>query len=183
MHCCCCCCCSWSCCRWSLGHDLAAKKQCPLSVDPGMVKKPAPGKRAGARGFAGRARGPSAPGVRGNGRVMHRRPRRWTPTAFPGGSSPATGRKSHKKAKTFKVIIGSISCLCLEACDCRAFAARVTNRHGHWACWTSACWMSMGGKNCFKHTASISVEHVVEMTAKRRLFQVCLLYTSPSPRD
>ena len=112
MHCCCCCCCcccSWSCCRWSLGHDLAAKKQCPLSVDPGMVKKPAPGNRAGARGFAGRARGPSAPGVRANGRVMHRRPRRWTPTAFPGGSSPATGRKSHKKAKKFKVIIGSIS--------------------------------------------------------------------------
>ena len=74
-----------------------------------MVKKPAPGERAGARGFAGRARGPSAPGVRGNGRVMHRRPRRWTPTAFPGESSPATGRKSHKKAKKFKVIIGSMS--------------------------------------------------------------------------
>ena len=48
---------------WSLGHDLAGKKQCPLSVDPGMVKKPAPGNRAGVRGFAGRARGPSAPGV------------------------------------------------------------------------------------------------------------------------
>ena len=35
---------------------------CPLSVDPGMVKKPAPENRAGARGFAGQARGPSAPG-------------------------------------------------------------------------------------------------------------------------
>ena len=109
VHCCCCCCCGWFCCRCSLGHDLAAKKQCPLSVDPGMVKKPAPGNRAGARGFAGRARGPSAPGVRGNGRVMHRRPRRWTPTAFPGGSSPATARKSHKKAKKFKILIGSTS--------------------------------------------------------------------------
>ena len=118
MHCCCCCCCSWSCCRWSLGHDLAAKKQCPLSVDPGMVNKPAPGNRAGARGFAGRARGPSAPGVRANGRVMHRRPRRWTPTPFPGGSSPATGRKSHKKAKKFKVIIGSTGWFRLNAKNC-----------------------------------------------------------------
>ena len=44
---------------------------------------------------------------------MHRRPRRWTPTAFPGGSSPATGPKSHKKAKKFKVIIGSIPSVCL----------------------------------------------------------------------
>ena len=34
---------------------------------------------------------------------------------------------------------------CLEACEDRAFVARMTNRHGHWACWTSACWMSMGG--------------------------------------
>ena len=58
--------------------------------------------------------------------------------------------------------------VCLEACGCRAFVAinRMTNRHGHWVCWTCACWMSMGGKN----TASSSVEHVVEVTVKRRLF-------------
>ena len=41
--------------------------------------------------------------------------------------------------------------VCLEACDNRAFVARMTNRHGHWMCWTtaacSACWMLMGGKN------------------------------------
>ena len=61
----------------------------------------------------------------------------------------------------------------LEACDYRAFVARMTNRHGHWVGWTSACWMSMGGKN----TASTSVEHVVEVTAKRRLF----LVTSGTP--
>ena len=36
---------------------------------------------------------------------------------------------------------------CLEACDYRAFVASMTNRHGHWVCWTSAYWMSMGVKN------------------------------------
>ena len=45
-----------------------------------------------------------------------------------------------------------------------------------WVCWTSASLMSMGGENtatsCFK-----SVEHVVEVTAKRRLF----LVTSVTP--
>ena len=40
----------------------------------------------------------------------------------------------------------------LEACDDRAVVSRMTNRHGHWV-----CWMSMGGKNSFKHTASSSM--------------------------
>ena len=39
--------------------------------------------------------------------------------------------------------------VCLEACDYRAFACRMTNRHGLWV-----CWMSMGGKSSFKHTHS-----------------------------
>ena len=62
---------------------------------------------------------------------------------------------------------------CLDACDHRAFVSSMTHRHGHWVCWTSACWMSMGGKN----TASSSVEHKVEVTVKRRLF----LVTSVTP--
>ena len=57
---------------------------------------------------------------------------------------------------------------CLEACDYRAFVPRMTNRHGHWVCWTSACWMSMGRKN----TESSSVEHAV---------QVLFLVTSVTP--
>ena len=28
--------------------------------------------------------------------------------------------------------------VCLEACDCTAFVARMTYRHGHWVCWISA---------------------------------------------
>ena len=161
MHCCCCCCCSWSCCRLSLGHDLAAKKQCPLSVDPGMVTKPAPGNRAGARGFAGRARGPSAPGVRGNGRVMHRRPRRWTPTAFPGVSSPATGRKSHKKAKKFKVIIGSTRL---------PFGTWFPRARNGW-----------GERKCLFYAVGIVLGHW--LMQRSRGYDICLLYTSPSPRD
>ena len=49
----------------------------------------------------------------------------------------------------------------------------MTNRYGHWVCWTSACCMSMGGKN----TASSSVEHVVQVKIKRLLF----LVTSVTP--
>ena len=45
-------------------------------VDPGLVQKPSPDKRAGARGFAAGARGPWAPGRRASGQVLHRRPRR-----------------------------------------------------------------------------------------------------------
>ena len=55
--------------------------------------------------------------------------------------------------------------VCLEASDYRFFVARTTNRHGHWVC----C-MPMGGKNSFKHTASSSVDHMVQVTVKRRLF-------------
>ena len=43
----------------------------------------------------------------------------------------------------------------------------MTNPNGLWV-----CWMSMGGKCSFKHTASGRVDHVVEVTAKRRLFWV-----------
>ena len=67
--------------------------------------------------------------------------------------------------------ICDVSYACLEACDYRAFVASMTNRRGHWVCGTSACWMSMGGKN----TASNSVEHVVEVTVKRRLFLVTII--------
>ena len=69
-------------------------------------------------------------------------------------------------------IFGLSRSLWLRICEYRAFVARMTNRHGHWV-----CWMSMGGKNSFKHTASSSVERVVEVTAKRRLF----LVTSVTP--
>ena len=43
-------------------------------------------------------------------------------------------------------------CLSQSLCDYRAFVARMTNRHGHWVCWTTtaavcgACWMSMWKK-------------------------------------
>ena len=44
----------------------------------------------------------------------------------------------------------------------------MTNWHGHWV-----CWMPIGGKSKqFKHTASSSVEHVVEVTTKLRMFLV-----------
>ena len=39
--------------------------------------------------------------------------------------------------------------------------SRMTNRHGHWVCWTS-----MGGKAAHTHC---SVENVVEVAVKRRL--------------
>ena len=67
-----------------------------------MVKKSAPEHRAGARGFVGRARGPSALGIRANGREMHRRPRRWTPTAFPRGIEPGNRSKIAQKGKKFQ---------------------------------------------------------------------------------
>ena len=80
-------------------------------------------------------------------------------------------------------------CVCLEACDYSelSFVARMTDRHGHtdWVCLTvvlacSACLMSsMGGENTAVTTTSSfkSVEHVIEVTAKRRLF----LVTSVTP--
>ena len=60
----------------------------------------------------------------------------------------------------------------LEACDDRAVVSRMTNRHGHWV-----CWMSMGGKTVLNPHTSSSVEHLVEVIARRRLF----LVTSVTP--
>ena len=65
-----------------------------------------------------------------------------------------------------------LRCMCMSASklvttSAETSVSRMTNQHGHWV-----YWMSMGGKSSFKHTASSSVEHVVEVTAKRRLFLV-----------
>ena len=64
--------------------------------------------------------------------------------------------------------------VCLEACDYRAFVARMTNQHVHWLGVLDWCLSDVDGwkKTVLKHTASSSVEHVVEVTAKRRLFMV-----------
>ena len=69
--------------------------------------------------------------------------------------------------------------VCLEACDCRAFVAGMTNRQGHWVYWIAVVlagcrWVEKTVSN----TASSSVEHVVQVTeTKRRLF----LVTSVTP--
>lgn len=68
-------------------------------VDPGLVQKPSPDKRAGAGGFAAGARGPWAPGRRASGQVLHRRPRR----AVFWRSVPRPGRK-----RSFKVLPSTI---------------------------------------------------------------------------
>ena len=86
----------------------------------------------------------------------------------------ATRMSIYRACTWYFVVFAMYTYACLEACDYRAFVACMTNRHGHWVCGTSACWMSMGGKN----TAISSVEHVVvEVTVKRRLF----LVTSVTP--
>ena len=58
------------------------------------------------------------------------------------------------------------------------FVARM-NRHGHGGCagLCSACLMSMGGENTATTSYFKSVEHVVEVTAKRRLFLVHVSHT------
>ena len=64
--------------------------------------------------------------------------------------------------------------VCVEACDHKALVAMngMTNRHEH-----GVCGMSMGGKISFKHAAIISVDHVVEARAKKRLYLVMLAAT------
>ena len=87
----------------------------------------------------------------------------------------ATRMSIYRVCTWYFVVFAMYTYACLEACDYRAFVASMTNRHGHWVCWTSACWMSMGGKN----TASSSVEHVVKVTVKRRLFLVTSSHRYP----
>ena len=69
----------------------------------------------------------------------------------------ATSMSIYRACTWYFVVFAMHTCACLEACDDRAFVAinSMTNRHGHWVRGTSACWMSMCGKN----TAISSVEH------------------------
>ena len=61
----------------------------------------------------------------------------------------------------YTAYVGTWHLVCVEACDYRAFVSRMTNRHGRWMCWSRCRWV----ESSFKHTASGSVEHVVEVTA------------------
>ena len=63
-----------------------------------------------------------------------------SPAAMLQENNPDATRMSIPRICTWYLAVFAMCVyVCLEACDYGAFVNRITNRHGHWVCSTSAC--------------------------------------------